>query len=155
MELYCFSAISWVHLRLLAGNLTEGPQGRTSANIMLNILVVDDEPVVADSLVEILRMFGYTAHSLYGGEAAVKRATENPYDVLISDVVMNGMSGIDAAIAIRQFLPKCKVLLVSGNNRTADLLKSASEKGHEFEILAKPAHPSAILDRLKAMSVAN
>ncbi|HMH14711.1 MAG TPA: hypothetical protein VK578_16555 [Edaphobacter sp.] len=48
-----------------------------------------------------------------------------------------------------------KVLLVSGNEKTADLLKDAHERGHDFDILAKPVHPTVIIDRLKAMSVLN
>jgi CheY-like chemotaxis protein len=68
-----------------------------------------------------------------------------PFDVLISDVVMEGMTGIDAAIQVRKVRPNCKVLLVSGNNRTADMLKDACERGHNFDILAKPAHPTVII----------
>jgi DNA-binding NarL/FixJ family response regulator len=73
--------------------------------------------------------------------------------VLISDVVMTGMMGIDAAIEICKTLPSCKVLILSGNDRTADMLKDAHERGHDFDILAKPVHPTVIIDRLKAMSV--
>ena len=75
--------------------------------------------------------------------------------MLISDVVMDGMNGIESAIEICKILPNCKVLLVSGNNRTADLLKDALEQGHNFDILAKPVHPTVIIDRLKSMSVVN
>ena len=66
---------------------------------------------------------------------------------------MAGMTGIDAAIEICKVLPNCKVLLVSGDERAADLLKDAHERGHDFEIIAKPVHPGVIIDRLKAMSV--
>ena len=121
----------------------------------LRILVVDDEEVVADTLVQILRMFGFDALSRYSGSQAIDQATTAPFDVLITDVVMNEMNGIEAAIAILQVLPKCKVLLVSGNNRTTDLLKSACENGHDFEILAKPVHPSEIIDKLELMSLVN
>lgn len=75
--------------------------------------------------------------------------------MLISDVVMAGMTGIDAAIEVRKTLSNCRVLLVSGNNWTADLLKDARERGHNFDILAKPVHPRVIIGRLKAMSVGN
>jgi FixJ family two-component response regulator len=75
--------------------------------------------------------------------------------VLISDVVMNGMTGTDAAIEICRVNPNCKVLILSGHERTAVLLKDAHERGHDFDILTKPVHPSVIIDRLKAMSVGN
>jgi CheY-like chemotaxis protein len=77
----------------------------------LRLLVVDDdERLVADSLVEILNMFGFSASSGHRSSEAIDRATTALFDVLISDVVMGEVSGIDAAIAIRQSLPNCKVL---------------------------------------------
>jgi len=121
----------------------------------LSVLVVDDEELVADSLVKILNKFGYSAYSLYSGDAAITRATEEPFDVLIIDVVMSTVTGIDAAIEICKTLPNCKVLLVSGNEKAADLLNDANERGYDFEILPKPVHPSVILDRLCEMSVLN
>jgi DNA-binding NtrC family response regulator len=119
----------------------------------LNILVIDDEQLIADSLVEILRMVGFNASSGYSGSQAIERAAAAAFDVLISDVVMDGMTGIDAAIEIRKIQPNCKVLLLSGNNRTANMLKDARERGYDFDILAKPVHPTVIIDRLKALSV--
>ena len=57
---------------------------------------------------------------------------------------MSEMTGIEAAIEVRKVLPNCKVLLLSGNERTAKMLKDAHEGGHDFEILAKPVHPAEI-----------
>jgi CheY-like chemotaxis protein len=51
------------------------------------------------------------------------------------------MNGIDAAIQIRKLLPKCKIILVSGDNDTSSLLPNAQSQGYRFEILAKPVHP--------------
>jgi CheY-like chemotaxis protein len=69
--------------------------------------------------------------------------------MLISDVIMTDMNGIDAAIRIRALLPACKILLFSGQAATADLLDRARSQGHEFEILAKPVHPQDLLARLR------
>jgi len=121
----------------------------------LRILVVDDEPLVANSLVDILNLSGFEASSLYSGSQAIDRANIAAFDVLITEVVMPEMTGIDAAIEIQKVLPNCKVLLVSGNTRTDDLLRDAQERGSYFDILAKPVHPSVIIDRLKALSVLN
>ncbi|MGB9257180.1 MAG: response regulator, partial [Candidatus Korobacteraceae bacterium] len=71
-------------------------------------------------------------------------------DLVISDVIMPDMNGIEAAISIRGFLPSCKILLFSGQAATADLLENARAQGHEFEILAKPVHPSDLLAKLKS-----
>jgi len=119
------------------------------------ILVVDDENLIADTLVQILNMMGYDAVSVYSGTEAVERAMSVPFDLLISDVVMPEMNGIESAIEICKRTPNCKVLLVSGNNRTADLLKASEESGHTFEVLAKPVPPQMILDRLNAMWLPN
>jgi DNA-binding NtrC family response regulator len=121
----------------------------------LNVLVVDNEELIADSLVQILNMAGFNACSLYNGSDAISQAAQKPYDVLICDVVMNGITGIDVAIEICKVLPNCKVLLFSGNIQTSELLEEAHERGHDFDILAKPVHPTVIIDMLNDLSVVN
>ncbi len=113
------------------------------------VLVVDDEQVIADTLAKILDINGYDASAVYSGLAAVESARELRPDLIISDVIMQDMDGIEAAIHIRDFLPSCKILLFSGQAATADLLENARSQGHDFEILAKPVHPSELLAKLK------
>ncbi len=113
------------------------------------VLVVDDEQVIADTLARILDLNGYEASAVYSGTAAVESARALQPDLVISDVIMQDMNGIEAAIHIRGFLPGCKILLFSGQAATADLLENARAQGHEFEILAKPVHPSDLLAKLK------
>jgi CheY-like chemotaxis protein len=69
--------------------------------------------------------------------------------MLISDVIMVDLTGIDAAIQIRSLFPKIKILLFSGQAATADLLEKARAQGYEFEILAKPVHPQDLLAKLR------
>lgn len=114
------------------------------------VLVVDDEQVIADTLAKILDLNGYDAAAVYTGTAAVESARSLKPDLVISDVIMPDMNGIEAAISIRGFLPSCKILLFSGQAATADLLENARAQGHEFEILAKPVHPSDLLAKLKS-----
>jgi CheY-like chemotaxis protein len=113
------------------------------------VLVVDDERVIADTLAIILNQNGFDASAVYTGTAAVDRARETKPDLIISDVIMGDMNGIEAAIRIRQILPGCKILLFSGQAATADLLEKARAQGHEFEILAKPVHPQDLLAKLR------
>ena len=112
------------------------------------VLVVDDERVIADTLAIILNQNGFEATAVYTGSAAVERARASQPDLVISDVIMPDMNGIEAAIQIRQMLPKCKILLFSGQAATADLLEKARAQGHEFELLAKPVHPQDLLAKL-------
>ncbi len=114
------------------------------------VLVADDERVIADTLAMILNQSGFSARVAYTGEKALEMATEYQPDMLISDVIMAGLNGIDAAIKIRQILPSIKILLFSGQAATADLLEKARAQGHEFEILAKPVHPTDLLAKLRA-----
>jgi CheY-like chemotaxis protein len=113
------------------------------------VLVVDDERVIADTLAIILNKAGFDASAVYTGTGAVERARSDRPDLIISDVIMPDMNGIEAAINIRAFLPSCKILLFSGQAATADLLESARAKGHDFEILAKPVHPQDLLAKLR------
>jgi CheY-like chemotaxis protein len=120
----------------------------TSIKPKRRVLVVDDEQVIADTLSIILNKAGFEASPVYTGMAAVESARTIQPDLIISDVIMPDMNGIEAAIQIRAFLPGCKILLFSGQAATADLLESARAKGHEFEILAKPVHPQDLLAKL-------
>jgi CheY-like chemotaxis protein len=113
------------------------------------VLVVDDERVIADTLSTILNQNGFDASTAYSGVTAVDRAREIRPELVISDVIMQDMNGIEAAIRIREILPGCKILLFSGQAATADLLERARSQGHEFEILAKPVHPQDLLAKLK------
>ncbi len=113
------------------------------------VLVVDDEHRIADTLAVILNQSGFDASAAYTGTMAVDRARETRPDLVITDVIMPDMNGIEAAIQIRAMLPGCKILLFSGQAATADLLERARAQGHEFEILAKPVHPQDLLSKLR------
>ena len=114
------------------------------------VLVADDERVIADTLAMILNQSGFEARAVYSGEKALELVPTFAPDMLISDVIMGGLNGIDAAIKVRALLPKIKILLFSGQAATADLLEKARAQGYEFEILAKPVHPQDLLSRLRA-----
>jgi CheY-like chemotaxis protein len=113
------------------------------------VLVADDERVIADTLAIILNQSGFDATAVYSGEKAVETAKSLRPDMVISDVIMTDLNGIDAAIKIREMLPGCKILLFSGQAATADLLDRAQGQGHQFEILAKPVHPQDLLAKLR------
>ena len=125
--------------------MTDNNSGKSKPRV----LVVDDERVIADTLAIILNQNGFAATAVYSGTGAIEKARSERPDLIISDVIMDDMNGIDAAINIRKFLPSCKILLFSGQAATADLLEKARASGHDFEILAKPVHPQDLLARLR------
>ena len=118
----------------------------------LRVLVVDDDCVIANTLTQILRLSGYEAETVNSGEEAVITAARRRPDVLISDVFMGGITGIEAAIRILEIVPECLVILISGQANTANHLDGARRGGHEFQILSKPVHPKVLLEHIAAFA---
>jgi DNA-binding response OmpR family regulator len=112
------------------------------------VLVVDDEKVIADTLSIILKQSGFSALTAYDGRTALQLASDFKPDLLISDVMMPGMTGIELAITLTQLVPRCKILLFSGQAATVDLLEDARSLGHDFTTLTKPVHPTDMLKRI-------
>ena len=109
------------------------------------ILVVDDEETIADTLALIFRSNGYDTHTAYSAEQALEMLETWPPDLAIIDVVLPGMNGIEFAIFLKASYPDIHFLLFSGQPGTGGLLEEAKKKGHLFEILAKPLHPTFML----------
>jgi DNA-binding NtrC family response regulator len=109
------------------------------------VFVVDDEHVIASALVAILNLSGYCAKAFSAPLEALTAARSRAPDLLISDVAMPGVSGINLAIQMKAQYPECKILLFSGQAATRDLLEGARSLGHDFQLLDKPVHPSAML----------
>lgn len=118
------------------------------AGSTLKVLIADDERVIADTLGMILRAKGYETQSVYSGETAVAAAKHMKPDILITDVVMGEMNGIEAANLIHGQWPDCRIILFSGTVTSYDLLRESNTDGQQFELLMKPIHPSALLEQL-------
>ena len=118
------------------------------------VLILDDEQVIANTLAMILNRNGFEAQAVYNAVDAIEAARQIAPDVLISDVFMEGITGIEAAIRISELVPHCKIILFSGQASTADLLQRAEACGHSFELLVKPVHPRALLERLSQIQTA-
>ena len=125
--------------------LAEVPSPSTTEKHHPVVLVVDDERVIADTLAVILSKNGFAAMTAYDGKSALEIARVIPPELLLSDVVMPGMTGIELAITIVQSVPDCKVLLFSGQAATVDLLAQAHAAGRDFTTLKKPVHPTDLL----------
>jgi len=135
--------------------ISKGKLAEPTANSYRNkphTLVIDDDKAVADTLAMVLNTEGFKARAVYSGEAGIELARRLDFDFLVTGVVMPQMNGIDAAIQIRELLPKCKVLLVSGDDGTAALLQDARSRGYKFEVLAKPVHPLALFQALRSVA---
>ncbi len=113
----------------------------------LKVLVIDDERVVADTLAEVLRMHGFAPVALYSGEEAIEFAGRFQPDIVLSDIRMNQVDGIEAARMIRKLHPECRVILFTAS-QVSDKTKQMID-GLGFELLPRPLHPQQILSRLR------
>jgi DNA-binding response OmpR family regulator len=108
------------------------------------VLVVDDEHLVADTLVIIFRGAGFCAFAANDAMGALEIASAIRPDILVSDVDMPGMNGVQLALKLLVTHPQCRILLFSGHATVADLAP-AREAGHDFPLLPKPIHPAEML----------
>jgi CheY-like chemotaxis protein len=92
---------------------------------------------------------GFDAVSASTGEDAIALAQKIRPDIVLSDVVIPGLDGVETGIRIRSLFPECRIILFSGQAATLDLLKAARERGHHFEILVKPIKPELLLSILR------
>jgi CheY-like chemotaxis protein len=118
----------------------------------IKVFVVDDEHVIATTLATILKQSGFEATPFTNPLEALDSARSQAPNLLISDVVMPQMSGIELAIQVKQIRPGCKVLLFSGQAATTDLLQVARQQGHDFQLLSKPIHPTDLLRSIRDLA---
>lgn len=92
---------------------------------------------------------GFDAMAASTGEAGLSSLQSFTPDVIISDVVMPGMNGVELGIRVRSLFPKCRIILFSGQTATVDLLSEARKHGHEFEIVPKPIKPQRLIAMIR------
>ncbi len=109
------------------------------------IVVVDDEFVISWTVGLILTTNGFATYTFTDPKEALRAAVEDWPDLLISDIQMPQMSGIELAIEVCSQCPRCRVLLVSGQAGTEDLMQSARARGYDFPMLKKPVLPEELL----------
>ena len=109
------------------------------------VFVVDDEPGTASTLAAILNASGFQATAFTDAAKAMEAAESCCPSMLISDVVMPQMNGIELAIKFKATCPQCKILLFSGNASSNSLLEVATKKGHAFRIMSKSILPKDLL----------
>jgi DNA-binding NtrC family response regulator len=113
------------------------------------VFVVDDEKVISDTLCAILRLHDFDARAFYDAQSALAACEASPPEIVISDVGMAGMNGIEMAIRIRGRMPSCQILLFSGQSSSQSLLETAKLGGYVFDFLMKPLNPADLLAKLK------
>jgi DNA-binding response OmpR family regulator len=115
------------------------------------ILIVDDEIKVAETLELIFATQGYAVRVAHSAEQAIEVLAVWRPDLALVDVMLPCMNGIDLGITLEANYPGCLLLLFSGHPGATALLDDAREQGHNFDILAKPLHPSEILNTVSGL----
>ncbi len=114
---------------------------------MRRILVVDDEAVVRRSVCRIFGGDEFTVETSASGAAALERLQQRPFDLVITDLKMPGMDGIEVLKAIRVLQPDTPVVLITGY-ATVDTAVEAMKAG-AVEYIAKPFTPAALLEKAR------
>lgn len=112
------------------------------------IFVVDDEEVISSTIAAILRLKGFEAAAPALPLEALQASRSQVPDLLISDLVMPVLSGLDLATQVQAFHSRCRVLLFSGEWAAGDFSDSASQSKFEFEMIPKPVHPRELLKKV-------
>ena len=115
------------------------------------IYVVDDEAIIASTLAEIIKIHGFDARHFTNSREALEAARLLAPDILLSDLLMPEMTGLELALQVSQLRPECKMILLSGQTGTADLLERAREGGLRIEVLTKPLHPKTLVENVKRL----
>jgi DNA-binding NtrC family response regulator len=108
----------------------------------LQVLVLDDEPIVGKLLKLALSKMGCEVEAYDNPAAAFRRIDEKEFDVVISDVVMGEIDGLQVLDRVRQRFPRAKVIMITGYAMMS-MARSAMEKG-AFDFIAKPFEPDEL-----------
>jgi CheY-like chemotaxis protein len=109
------------------------------------VLIVDDEPVFVDTFAMILGQFGYQVLKAYSGEQALEILENLRPDLLLADIVMYEINGVEVAMAARQRWPDCIIFLTTGHWGNLGLIEPATAAGFEFHLLGRPIHPRDLM----------
>jgi DNA-binding response OmpR family regulator len=112
-----------------------------------NILVVDDEPVARQSLSDILRLEGYHVIAVANGESAVDHIRKYAVDLIVLDLKMPGMNGMDVVQVVNQISPDTEIILLTAFGSMETAVEALRQRVHDY--LFKPASPNQILESVR------
>jgi DNA-binding response OmpR family regulator len=112
-----------------------------------NILIVDDELVARQSLTDILKLEGYNTAAVPNGPSAVEHVRTHPVDIIIVDLRMPGMDGLQVIQAVNQISPDTEVVLLTAHGSMDSAVQALRLRVHDY--LTKPASPAQVLTSVK------
>ncbi len=118
-----------------------------SESARTSILVLDDEPIVLKRLQPALEKYGYQVEVFSRSQDAFNRIKEKNFDIVITDLKMEGLDGMQFLMEVKNRSPKTEVIVITGF-ATMETAKESFQKG-VFDFLAKPFKLGEILDAVK------
>lgn len=117
---------------------------------MTKILIVDDEQIVVEGIKKGLDFRGHIVETVIGGEQAIEKCREMFFDVVIVDLVMPGMNGVETCKGIKKVSPKTEILLLSGfpNEIEKYYIAFIGAGGKDF-FLRKPLMANEVADAIE------
>ena len=115
----------------------------------INVLVVDDEPVLAELVSMALRYEGWDIATAGDGATAISLAHDNPPDVVVLDVMLPDMSGLDVLHKLREQIPGLPLLLLTAKDSVEDRIAGLTAGGDDY--VTKPFSIEEVVLRLRAL----
>jgi len=112
-----------------------------------SILIVDDEPVTRKSLSDILRLEGFMVMAVPNGQAAVEHVRTHHVDLMVVDLRMPGMDGLEVVQVVNQIAPDTEIILLTAFASTDTAIQALRLRIHDY--LQKPAAPAQIIASVK------
>jgi len=127
--------------------MRESGKKRTLNTPLARILAIDDETSIRETLRSILETEGYAVEVAQGGKEALEAFKNQSYDVVLCDVKMQGMDGIEVLVALREIAPDLPVIMISGHG-TIDTAVESLRKG-AYDYIQKPLDLNRLLVSLR------
>ena len=127
--------------------------GAGTGRTRVRVLVVDDERLIARTVASILNANGFEAVEAFSGEEALEKARALRPDIVLTDVLMPRMTGVELGMRLHDELPKARILLFSGQAATSELMRKAHADGYDFELFPKPIHPDDLIAKLRGLTL--
>ena len=97
-----------------------------------NILIIDDEPLMRISITDALREEGYNVHSVPSGSEGLRAIKDTPYDVIITDLRLPEVDGLQILKACKQYIPKSKILMITAHGSVETAVEAMRQGAYDY-----------------------